>query len=155
DATSESPASPGSSTPLGKAIEVTRISCASENGTRLTTKCSVSRMFARVSFGSAGPLLPMPIPTVAGSLPNTLKKENGAAFTAPRASWVVTQAIGRGSTVASSSLYRSGASIASKSNCISALPDHSRRLLTHGNQYYLDINCILIFSERTVGLQSW
>jgi len=104
DAARKSPASLGSSTPFGNAIEVTRICCASENGTRLTTKCSVSRMFARVSFGSAGPLLPMPIPTVAGSLPNTLKKENGAALTAPRLSRVVTQAIGRGRTVASSNL---------------------------------------------------
>jgi hypothetical protein len=51
-------------------------------------------MFARVSFGSAGPMPPMPIPTVAGSLPNTLKNENGAALTAPRASRLVTQAIG-------------------------------------------------------------
>jgi hypothetical protein len=57
-----------------------------------------------VSFGSPGFLLPMPIPTVAGSEPKTLKKENGARFTAPRASLVVTHAIGRGSMVASSSL---------------------------------------------------
>jgi hypothetical protein len=59
---------------------------------------------ANIRLGSAGPLLPMPIPTVAGPLPNTLKKENGAALTAPRASRVVTQAIGRGKIVASSSL---------------------------------------------------
>jgi hypothetical protein len=40
----------------------------------------------------------------AGSDPKTLKKENGAAFTTPVASRVVIQAIGRGKTVASSSL---------------------------------------------------
>jgi len=59
----------------------------------------------------------MPIPTVAGSLPKTLKNENGAALMAPAASRVVTHAIGRGKTVASSNLYRSGAPIFSKSNC--------------------------------------
>jgi len=46
----------------------------------------------------------MPIPTVAGSLPKTLKNENGAALIAPAASRVVTHAIGRGKTVASSNL---------------------------------------------------
>ena len=62
---------------MGNAIDVTRISSANANGTRLTTNCSLARILARVSFGSAGPLLPMPIPTVAGSLPKTLKNENG------------------------------------------------------------------------------
>src|SRR5215467_85590 len=117
---SDSPASFGSSTPLGNAIDVTRISCASANGTRLTTNCSLVRILARVSFGSAGPLLPMPIPTVAGSLPKTLKNENGAALIAPAASRVVTHAIGRGKTVASSNLYRSRAPILSKSNCMAS-----------------------------------
>jgi hypothetical protein len=74
-------------------------------------------MFARVSLGSPGPLLPMPTPTVAGSLPNTLKNENGAALMAPLESLVVIQAMGRGSTVASNSLYRSGGDISLKSNC--------------------------------------
>jgi hypothetical protein len=60
----------------------------------------------------------MPIPTVAGSLPNTLKNENGAALMAPLASLVVIHAIGRGSTVANSNLYRSGGDISVKSNCI-------------------------------------
>jgi len=46
-------------------------------------------------------LLPMPTPTVAGSLPKTLKNENGAALTPPLGSLVVIQAMGRGSTVAS------------------------------------------------------
>src|SRR5262245_30496055 len=101
---SDRPASFGSSRPLGNAIDVMRICSASANGTRLTTNCSLARILARVSFGSAGPLLPMPMPTVAGSLPNTLKNENGAALIAPAASRVVTQAIGRGKTVASSSL---------------------------------------------------
>src|SRR6516162_3708482 len=104
EGTSDKPASFGSSTPLGNAIDVTRISCASANGTRLTTNCSLVRILARVSFGSAGPLLPMPMPTVAGSLPKTLKNENGAALIAPAASRVVTHAIGRGKTVASSNL---------------------------------------------------
>src|SRR5262245_14459543 len=101
---SDRPASFGSSTPLGNAIDVTRICSASTNGTRLTTNCSLLRILARVSLGSAGPLLPMPIPTVAGSLPKTLKNEKGAALMAPGASRVVTHAIGRGKTVASSSL---------------------------------------------------
>jgi hypothetical protein len=60
---------------------------------------------------------PMPTPTVAGSLPNTLKNENGAALMAPLESLVVIQAMGRGSTVASNSLYRSGGDISLKSNC--------------------------------------
>src|SRR5712691_9288812 len=111
-------ASFASSTPLGNAIEVIRISCASENGTRLTTNCSLARMFARVFLGSRGALLPIPTPTVAGSLPKTLKNENGAALTAPLASLVVIHAIGRGSTVANSNLYRSGGDISLKSNCI-------------------------------------
>src|SRR5258705_13174267 len=50
-------ASFASSTPFGNAIEVIRISCASENGTRLTTNCSLARMLARVSLGSRGALL--------------------------------------------------------------------------------------------------
>src|SRR6266446_3777404 len=115
---SRSPASFGSSTPFGNAIEVIRISCASANGTRLTTNSSLARMLARVSLGSRGPLLPMPIPTVAGSLPNTLKNENGAALMAPLASLVVIHAMGRGNTVAKSNLYRSGGVISLKSNCI-------------------------------------
>ena len=52
-----------------------------------------------------------------GSLPKTLKKENGAALMAPLGSLVVIHAIGRGSTVASNSLYRSGGDISLKSNC--------------------------------------
>src|SRR5215469_10070887 len=104
EGTSDSPASFGSSTPLGNAIDVTRICSASANGTRFTTNCSLLRILARVSFGSAGPLLPMPRPTVAGSLPNTLKNENGAALIWLAASRVVTHAIGRGKTVASSNL---------------------------------------------------
>jgi hypothetical protein len=40
-------------------------------------------MFARVSLGSPGARLPIPKPTVAGSEPNTLKKEKGAALIAP------------------------------------------------------------------------
>src|SRR6516164_6959677 len=51
EGTSDKPASFGSSTPLGNAIDVTRISCASANGTRLTTNCSLARILARVSFG--------------------------------------------------------------------------------------------------------
>jgi hypothetical protein len=74
-------------------------------------------MFARVSLGSPGPLLPMPTPTVAGSLPKTLKKENGAALMAQLGSLVVIHAMGRGNTVASNSLYRSGGVISLKSNC--------------------------------------
>jgi hypothetical protein len=74
-------------------------------------------MFARVSLGSPGPLLPMPTPMVAGSLPKTLKKENGAALMAPLGSLVVIHAMGRGNTVASNSLYRSGGDISVKSNC--------------------------------------
>ena len=46
----------------------------------------------------------MPMATT-GGLPDTaLKKENGAAFTEPSMSCVVTQAIGRGTTVETSSL---------------------------------------------------
>jgi hypothetical protein len=41
---------------------------------------------------------------------------------APLASLVVIQAIGRGSTVASSNLYRSGGDISLKSNCTFGLP---------------------------------
>jgi hypothetical protein len=46
-----------------------------------------------------------------------LKNENGAALMAPLESLVVIQAMGRGSTVASNSLYRSGGDISLKSNC--------------------------------------
>jgi len=79
--------------PFGKAIEVTRISDAIENRTRLTTNCSVSRMLARVSLGSRGTLLPMPTATTARSLGNTLKNENAAALIAPLASRDVIGAI--------------------------------------------------------------
>ena len=40
----------------------------------------------------------------AGSCPKRLKKENGAALTRPVLSCVVTQATGRGTTIAVSSL---------------------------------------------------
>src|SRR5580704_9919663 len=98
DDVSGSLASLGSSTPLGKSIEVILICCARENDTRLTTNCSLARILARVSFGSPGARLPMPTPTVAGSEPNTLKNENGAAFTDPFLSLVVIHAMGRGIT---------------------------------------------------------
>ena len=61
-------------------------------------------MLPPVSFTSPGPRPPMPIATT-GGLPDTaLKNENGAAFTEPSMSCVVTQAIGRGTTVETSSL---------------------------------------------------
>jgi hypothetical protein len=74
----------------------------SENGTKLTTNSSVARMLRRVSFGRVGDvLLPIPRPRVAGLDPNTLKNENGATLMLPSVSWLETQAIGRGRTVAS------------------------------------------------------
>src|ERR1700738_740301 len=94
DGVNASPASRDSARPFGNAIEVILICCASENGTRLTTNCSLARILARVSFGWPGDRLPIPTPTVAGSDPKTLKKENGAAFTSPQASRVVIHAIG-------------------------------------------------------------
>src|ERR1700730_4501035 len=118
DDVSASLASLGSSTPLGKSIEVILICCARENDTRLTTNCSLARILARVSFGSPGARLPMPTPTVAGLEPNTLENENGAAFTDPFLSLVVIHAMGRGMTVARSSLYRSAGFKTSKSNNI-------------------------------------
>src|SRR3979490_923091 len=104
DAVSASPASLGSSTPFGNAIDVILICCAGGNGTELTPNFLLAGMLPRVSFGWPGDRLPIPTPTVAGSDPKTLKKENGAAFTSPDVSRVVIHAIGRGKTVASSSL---------------------------------------------------
>ena len=46
----------------------------------------------------------MPNATTGGSPDMALKNENGAALTLPSTSWVVTQAIGRGPMVATSSL---------------------------------------------------
>ena len=62
------------------------------------------------------------MPTVAGSVPNTLKKENGAALTSPLPSSDVTQAIGRGNTVASISLYRISSLRLSKANFMDYFP---------------------------------
>src|SRR5713101_4354097 len=106
----------------GNGIELARIFSAAENGTRLTTNSSVARMLRHVSLGCVGEFRPTPIPTVAGAVPNTLKKENGAALSSPFLSWEVTHAIGRGNTVASISLYRISSLRLSKSNFICNLP---------------------------------
>jgi hypothetical protein len=94
----------------------------------------------------------MPTPTVAGSLPKTLKNENGAALMLPPASLVVIQAIGRGSTVANSNLYRSGEAISVKSNCTFGLQALIEPIL---NRYYCAINSQAVRSKNTIGLQSW
>lgn len=98
------PAAETSLTWEGNGIDVARMTSAAENGTRLTTNSSVARILRHVSLGRVFEWRPTPSATVAGSVPNTLKKENGAAFTRPSWSREVTQAIGRGSTVASMSL---------------------------------------------------
>ncbi len=99
-----SPASASSFTCLSKSIAVMFICSASALLTRFTTNSPVRRILPPVSFTSPGPRPPMPIATT-GGLPDTaLKKENGAAFTEPSMSCVVTQAIGRGTTVETSSL---------------------------------------------------
>src|SRR5690349_2344330 len=58
----------------------------------------------------------MPIATTGGSPGTALKKENGAAFSVPSVSCVVTQAIGRRPMVATRSLYMSLLEVAAKSN---------------------------------------
>jgi hypothetical protein len=92
----------------------------------------------------------MPTPTVAGSLPKTLKKENGAALMPPLGSLVVIQAMGRGNTVASNSLYRSSGDISVKSNCTC----HSQRFVDplDLNRYYPAINALPVYCENTIGL---
>ncbi|MNY14940.1 hypothetical protein D3C86_1481300 [compost metagenome] len=68
-------------------------------------------MLREVSFSSP-PRGPMPSATMGGSLLTTLKKENGAALSAPCADWLTTQAMGRGTTTLESSLKASaGASL--------------------------------------------
>ena len=61
-------------------------------------------MLATVSFTRPSGRLVAANMTSGGSSANTLKKLNGAAFTAPVGPSVVTQAIGRGSTKAVSIL---------------------------------------------------
>ena len=67
--------------------------------TRFTTNSPVARIFVAVSLKRPGPAS-SPIASVGGSWPNTLKKLYGAALTTPSSDSVVTQAIGRGVTVA-------------------------------------------------------
>jgi hypothetical protein len=84
-------------------VAVSFIASASASGTRLTTNSRRASMLASVSFGP--PLrLPTPTQTTGGWPPKQLKNENGAALTRPCASADTTQAIGRGTTVAVSSL---------------------------------------------------
>ena len=71
---------------------------------RLTTNSPVRRMLPPVSLTSPGPRPPMPKATTGGLPDIALKKENGAQFTVPSTSWVVTQATGRGPMVATRSL---------------------------------------------------
>ena len=85
-------------------MAVTFICCASLWLTRFTTNSPVRRILPPVSFTSPGARPPMPIATTGGLPDIALKKENGAAFTEPSTSCVVTQAIGRGPIVATSSL---------------------------------------------------
>ena len=80
------------------------IACAMAWDTRLTTNWPVTRILAPVSLASPGLRPPMPITITAGSCEKTLKKLNGAAFSTPCASWLTTQAIGRGTTVDTISL---------------------------------------------------
>src|SRR5215813_15489770 len=81
--TVSSPTTETSLTCDGNGIELARIFSAAENGTRLTTNSSVARMLRAVSLGCVGEFRPTPIASVGGSVPNALKKENGAAFTTP------------------------------------------------------------------------
>ena len=64
----------------------------------------VRRILPPVSFTSPGPRPPMPNASTGGLPDMALKNENGAAFTVPSVSCVVTHAIGRGPMVEVSSL---------------------------------------------------
>ena len=99
EAAGVSPASVSSSTSGGASMQVMFMASALLSATRLTTNSPVSRIFAAVSLKRSEPAK-SPIATVGGSCPITLKKLNGAALITPLAEIVVTQAIGRGVTVA-------------------------------------------------------
>src|SRR5439155_14545117 len=99
-----SSASASSSTSGSNSMAVTFIAEAVSSATRLTTNSPVSRMLARVSLAWPDERRPTPMPITGGSDEKALKKEYGAAFNAPWTSWDTTQAIGRGTTVDTSSL---------------------------------------------------
>lgn len=102
---SSSPASIASSMLASKSMAVTfmRRACAAD--TRLTTNSPRAAILRAVSLRR-----PSREPTqkhrIGGSPDITLKKENGATLSAPRASRELTQAMGRGSTVECMSLLR-------------------------------------------------
>ncbi|MNV93579.1 hypothetical protein D3C71_1882890 [compost metagenome] len=79
-------------------------------------------MLRDVSF-NCPPRGPMPSATMGGSLLTTLKNENGAAFKSPRADWLTTHAIGRGTTTLDSSLKASADASLLKSKFMVASPD--------------------------------
>ena len=94
-----SPAWRSSSISLPNSIAVTFIGSTSGKLTRFTTNSPVRRILPPVSLASPGARPPMPKHTTGGSPETQLKNENGAAFTEPSRSCVVTQAIGRGTMV--------------------------------------------------------
>ena len=80
------------------------IASAIPSSTRLTTNSPAPAMLRVVSFGLLPGRCCSPSTISAGSSEKTLKKLKGAAFTTPSGDRLVTSAIGRGVTLAQSSL---------------------------------------------------
>jgi len=97
------PARATSLTPGGSGRAHSTIFAATASSQRWITHSPRASRLAAVSFGVPSSRSAGAKTARGGSVPMTLKNENGAALTTPAASTVVTSAIGRGTTSPASS----------------------------------------------------